>query len=194
MQHACMLLGTTATCVRSSTHTSKHTTRTARRAAAARRRLVRRPPTQSAISSAPEGQRPAVFVSSSAVGYYGSSSTSSFTEESAAGSDYLAEICKGAWVLPVGAACRRCLLVAGSGCWSAGWCSRRVCCASRGRAKLAATCTLAPSCTCVWHTRCRRRLGGGCAGGAQQRARGHHTHGHRAGARRRCARAHDAHI
>jgi hypothetical protein len=50
---------------------------------------------QSAISSAADNQRPKVFVSSSAVGYYGASSTSSFTEDSPAGSDYLAEICKG---------------------------------------------------------------------------------------------------
>lgn len=50
---------------------------------------------QSAISSTPDGKRPKVFVSSSAVGYYGASQTSSFTEDSPAGSDYLADICKG---------------------------------------------------------------------------------------------------
>jgi NAD dependent epimerase/dehydratase family enzyme len=50
---------------------------------------------QGAISSLPDNQRPKVLVSSSAVGYYGASSTSSFTEDSPAGTDYLAEICKG---------------------------------------------------------------------------------------------------
>ena len=50
---------------------------------------------QSAISTAADNQRPKVFVSSSAVGYYGASQTSSFTEDSPAGGDYLAEICKG---------------------------------------------------------------------------------------------------
>jgi NAD dependent epimerase/dehydratase family enzyme len=53
------------------------------------------PVVQSAISSAAENQRPKVFVSSSAVGYYGASQTSSFTEDSPAGNDFLAEICKG---------------------------------------------------------------------------------------------------
>lgn len=53
------------------------------------------PVVQSSISSAPENQRPKVFVSSSAVGYYGASQTSSFTEDSPAGNDFLAEICKG---------------------------------------------------------------------------------------------------
>lgn len=47
-----------------------------------------------AISEAPEGQRPRVFLSSSAVGYYGTSQTSSFTEDSPVGGDYLAEVCK----------------------------------------------------------------------------------------------------
>lgn len=51
--------------------------------------------TQNAISSAADNQRPKVFVSSSAVGYYGASQTNSFTEDSPAGGDYLAEICKG---------------------------------------------------------------------------------------------------
>ncbi|GBG00232.1 epimerase chloroplastic-like, partial [Raphidocelis subcapitata] len=46
-----------------------------------------------AISAAPEGQRPKVFLSSSAVGYYGTSSTGSFTEDSPAGVDYLAAVC-----------------------------------------------------------------------------------------------------
>jgi NAD dependent epimerase/dehydratase family enzyme len=53
------------------------------------------PVVQSSISSSPENQRPKVFVSSSAVGYYGASQTSSFTEDSPAGNDFLAEICKG---------------------------------------------------------------------------------------------------
>lgn len=48
---------------------------------------------QNAITNAPESSRPSVFVSSSAVGYYGASQTASFTEESPAGGDYLAEIC-----------------------------------------------------------------------------------------------------
>ncbi|KAI8472834.1 MAG: hypothetical protein J3K34DRAFT_197222 [Monoraphidium minutum] len=47
-----------------------------------------------AITAAPEGLRPSVFLSSSAVGYYGSSSTGSFTEESPAGRDYLAGVCE----------------------------------------------------------------------------------------------------
>jgi len=47
-----------------------------------------------AIRSAPEGQRPKVLVSASAVGFYGNSQTASFVEDSPAGSDYLAEICK----------------------------------------------------------------------------------------------------
>eukprot|EP00775_Hariotina_reticulata_P007725 gene7725-7924_t len=46
-----------------------------------------------AINKAPDAQRPKVFVSSSAVGYYGASQTSSFTEDSPAGGDYLAQIC-----------------------------------------------------------------------------------------------------
>lgn len=50
---------------------------------------------QSAISSAADNQRPKVFVSSSAVGYYGASQNSSFTEDSPAGTDYLAEVCQG---------------------------------------------------------------------------------------------------
>jgi NAD dependent epimerase/dehydratase family enzyme len=50
---------------------------------------------QSAISSTADNQRPKVFVSSSAVGYYGASQNSSFTEDSPAGTDYLAEVCQG---------------------------------------------------------------------------------------------------
>lgn len=41
-------------------------------------------------------QKPQVLVSASAIGYYGTSETEQFTEESAAGQDYLAEICQ-AW-------------------------------------------------------------------------------------------------
>lgn len=40
--------------------------------------------------------RPAVLVSSSAIGYYGTSETATFDETSPAGSDYLAEVCQ-AW-------------------------------------------------------------------------------------------------
>lgn len=54
-----------------------------------------RPHVQSAISNSPEASRPKVFVSSSAVGYYGASATASFTEDSPAGNDYLAQICTG---------------------------------------------------------------------------------------------------
>lgn len=38
--------------------------------------------------------KPKVFVSASAIGFYGTSETSTFDESSAAGDDYLAEICK----------------------------------------------------------------------------------------------------
>jgi uncharacterized protein (TIGR01777 family) len=47
-----------------------------------------------AIEACPPDQRPKVLVSSSAVGYYGPSETASFTEDSPAGGDYLAEICR----------------------------------------------------------------------------------------------------
>lgn len=47
-----------------------------------------------AINSLPEGDRPNVFVSSSAVGYYGSSMSATYNEGSASGSDYLAEVCR----------------------------------------------------------------------------------------------------
>lgn len=48
---------------------------------------------QAAIANTPEATRPKVLVSSSAVGYYGASQSASFTEDSPAGNDYLAEIC-----------------------------------------------------------------------------------------------------
>lgn len=46
------------------------------------------------INALPEGDKPKVLVSSSAVGYYGVSDTSTFNETSPAGADYLAEVCK----------------------------------------------------------------------------------------------------
>ena len=52
------------------------------------RRLV------NAIAAA--NQKPQVLVSASAIGYYGTSETAQFSEDSAAGQDYLAEICQ-AW-------------------------------------------------------------------------------------------------
>lgn len=47
-----------------------------------------------AILAAPPEKRPKVLVSSSAVGFYGNSQTANFVEDSPAGNDYLAEICK----------------------------------------------------------------------------------------------------
>ena len=47
-----------------------------------------------AINALPEADRPKVFISSSAVGYYGPNDTSTLNETAAAGSDYLAEVCK----------------------------------------------------------------------------------------------------
>lgn len=41
--------------------------------------------TQDAIKAAPEGQRPKVLVSASAVGFYGNSQTASFVEDSPSG-------------------------------------------------------------------------------------------------------------
>eukprot|EP00270_Netrium_digitus_P001400 TRINITY_DN1148_c0_g1_i3.p1 TRINITY_DN1148_c0_g1~~TRINITY_DN1148_c0_g1_i3.p1 ORF type:complete len:423 (+),score=70.92 TRINITY_DN1148_c0_g1_i3:50-1270(+) len=47
----------------------------------------------SAINSIPEEARPKVLVSTSAIGFYNPSQTAIYTEESAAGSDYLAKVC-----------------------------------------------------------------------------------------------------
>ncbi|KAK9825130.1 hypothetical protein WJX81_001833 [Elliptochloris bilobata] len=47
-----------------------------------------------AIKACPEGQRPEVLVSTSAIGYYGASQTQTFSEASGAGADYLAEVCR----------------------------------------------------------------------------------------------------
>uniref|UniRef100_A0A7I4E3K8 DUF1731 domain-containing protein n=3 Tax=Physcomitrium patens TaxID=3218 RepID=A0A7I4E3K8_PHYPA len=47
-----------------------------------------------AINSAPKEARPAVLVSSTAVGFYGTSETSAFDETSPSGDDYLAEVCR----------------------------------------------------------------------------------------------------
>ncbi|KAG0605288.1 hypothetical protein M758_9G046000 [Ceratodon purpureus] len=47
-----------------------------------------------AINSAPKDERPAVLVSSTAVGFYGTSETSAFDETSPSGNDYLAEVCR----------------------------------------------------------------------------------------------------
>ena len=47
-----------------------------------------------ALGKLPVDERPAVLVSASAVGYYGSRGEETLTEESAAGNDYLAEVCR----------------------------------------------------------------------------------------------------
>eukprot|EP00195_Chlamydomonas_chlamydogama_P017275 CAMPEP_0202902066 /NCGR_PEP_ID=MMETSP1392-20130828/16147_1 /ASSEMBLY_ACC=CAM_ASM_000868 /TAXON_ID=225041 /ORGANISM="Chlamydomonas chlamydogama, Strain SAG 11-48b" /LENGTH=299 /DNA_ID=CAMNT_0049588749 /DNA_START=231 /DNA_END=1130 /DNA_ORIENTATION=- len=47
-----------------------------------------------AMKKLPEGSRPQVFISASAVGFYGVSQTSSFSEESPSGNDYLAQVCR----------------------------------------------------------------------------------------------------
>ncbi|CAK7329601.1 unnamed protein product [Dovyalis caffra] len=46
------------------------------------------------INGSPEGLRPTVLVSATAVGYYGSSETQVFDEHSPSGNDYLAEVCR----------------------------------------------------------------------------------------------------
>ncbi|CAG9461846.1 unnamed protein product [Pedinophyceae sp. YPF-701] len=46
-----------------------------------------------AINACPEGERPEVLVSSSAVGFYGTSDTNTYDETSAPGSDFLAKLC-----------------------------------------------------------------------------------------------------
>ena len=46
-----------------------------------------------ALAAAPEAERPPVLVSASAVGFYSSSETQTFTEASAPGSDFLAQLC-----------------------------------------------------------------------------------------------------
>lgn len=46
------------------------------------------------INGSPEGVRPTVLVSATAVGYYGSSETQVFDERSPSGNDYLAEVCR----------------------------------------------------------------------------------------------------
>ncbi|KAF4388421.1 hypothetical protein G4B88_013258 [Cannabis sativa] len=46
------------------------------------------------INRLPDGVRPTVFVSATAVGYYGTSETQVFDENSPSGNDYLAEVCR----------------------------------------------------------------------------------------------------
>lgn len=46
------------------------------------------------INNSPEGVRPTVLVSATAVGYYGTSETKVFDESSPSGNDYLAEVCR----------------------------------------------------------------------------------------------------
>lgn len=46
------------------------------------------------INSSPQGVRPTVLVSATAVGYYGTSETRVFDENSPSGNDYLAEVCR----------------------------------------------------------------------------------------------------
>ncbi|KAJ4716625.1 epimerase family protein SDR39U1-like, chloroplastic [Melia azedarach] len=46
------------------------------------------------INESPEEVRPSVLVSATAVGYYGTSETKVFDEDSPAGNDYLAEVCR----------------------------------------------------------------------------------------------------
>ncbi|PON50036.1 Epimerase family protein SDR39U [Parasponia andersonii] len=46
------------------------------------------------INDSPDGVRPTVLVSATAVGYYGTSKTQVFDEKSPSGNDYLAEVCR----------------------------------------------------------------------------------------------------
>ncbi|XVF00991.1 hypothetical protein REPUB_Repub04eG0049800 [Reevesia pubescens] len=46
------------------------------------------------INNSPQGVRPTVLVSATAVGYYGTSETRVFDENSPSGNDYLAEVCR----------------------------------------------------------------------------------------------------
>ncbi|XWS67816.1 hypothetical protein CRYUN_Cryun04dG0037700 [Craigia yunnanensis] len=46
------------------------------------------------INNSPQGVRPTVLVSATAVGYYGTSETQVFDESSPSGNDYLAEVCR----------------------------------------------------------------------------------------------------
>ncbi|KAJ4838097.1 Epimerase protein SDR39U1 chloroplastic [Turnera subulata] len=46
------------------------------------------------INNSPDGVRPSVLVSATAVGYYGTSETQVFDERSPSGNDYLAEVCR----------------------------------------------------------------------------------------------------
>ncbi|ESR36730.1 Epimerase family protein SDR39U1-like [Citrus sinensis] len=46
------------------------------------------------INESPEGVRPSVLVSATALGYYGTSETEVFDESSPSGNDYLAEVCR----------------------------------------------------------------------------------------------------
>lgn len=46
------------------------------------------------INGSPDGVRPKVLVSATAIGYYGTSETRVFDEQSPSGNDYLAEVCR----------------------------------------------------------------------------------------------------
>jgi uncharacterized protein len=56
-----------------------------------------------AINATPAASRPAVLVSTSAVGFYGSSETGTFAEDAPPGRDFLAEVCT-AWEAAANAA------------------------------------------------------------------------------------------
>lgn len=156
---------------------------------------------QSAISSAADNQRPKVFVSSSAVGYYGASSTSSFTEDSPAGSDYLAEICKGeliCWWRAGGSSVLResdvmCLVLP---------VAAAAACGPGGGVVLASSDPVPSLCTdaCpATYLVCLMSAPGGRVGGssdqrAQKHPGRHHQDGHCVGTRRRRPGAHAAHL